>query len=59
VDDRLKVLEENLESTLSRDDLYLERASLYNFKGEHETALELINQRQFHPWEGGEGKVPY
>jgi tetratricopeptide (TPR) repeat protein len=59
VDFRLQVLEENLDLTLSRDDLYLERASLYNFKGEHQIALELINQRQFHPWEGGEGKVPY
>jgi tetratricopeptide (TPR) repeat protein len=58
-ENRLKVLENNLSLTLSRDDLYLERASLYNFKGEHQTALDLINQRQFHPWEGGEGKVPF
>jgi tetratricopeptide (TPR) repeat protein len=56
---RLKVLENHLALTLSRDDLYLERASLYNFKSDHQTALDLINQRQFHPWEGGEGKVPF
>jgi tetratricopeptide (TPR) repeat protein len=35
----------------------LERAALYNFLGEYEKAYELIMQRKFHPWEGGEGKV--
>ena len=56
--ERLQLLESNLTLTESRDDLYLERISLYNLKGEHKKALELIQQRQFHPWEGGEGKVP-
>ena len=59
VEERLRLLEENLELTNSRDDLYLERVSLYNFKGMHKKALELIEKRQFHPWEGGEGKVPF
>src|SRR5690606_27342047 len=39
-------------------DLYLERAALYNLKGDYEKALALIMGRKFHPWEGGEGKVP-
>ena len=40
-----------------RDDLYLERATLYNAIGQYEKAYELIMSRKFHPWEGGEGKV--
>lgn len=59
VSDRLRILEENIALTQSRDDLYLELVSLHNFSGNHEKALQLINQRQFHPWEGGEGKVPF
>lgn len=59
VNERLQVLEDNLALTQSRDDLYLELVSLNNFLGNHEKALQLINQRQFHPWEGGEGKVPF
>jgi len=59
INERLDLLEKNLDLTNSRDDLYLERATLYNLKGEFETAKELIENRQFHPWEGGEGKVPF
>jgi tetratricopeptide (TPR) repeat protein len=33
--------------------------ALYNLKGEFETAKRLLAKRQFHPWEGGEGKVPF
>lgn len=40
-----------------RDDLYLELVSLYNLTGQFKTAYDLIMARQFHPWEGGEGKV--
>lgn len=54
---RLELLEKYPESVLYRDDLYLERITLYNITGEFEKALELIMQRKFHPWEGGEGKV--
>ena len=59
VDQRLALLEDDLQTTLLRDDLYLERASLYNQKGDNQKALDLILQRHFHPWEGGEGKVPF
>lgn len=54
---RLDMLEAYLFQTEERDDLYLERATLYNQLGDHETARRLIAQRKFHPWEGGEGKV--
>ncbi|MBQ4914191.1 DUF5107 domain-containing protein [Maribacter sp. MMG018] len=59
VDTRLNILEKYMELTMSRDDIYLERVSLYSFKGDFEKALDLIDKRQFHPWEGGEGKVPF
>lgn len=59
IDKRLDLLEKYEVLTNLRDDLYLERVSLYNFKGQHDKALRLIEQRQFHPWEGGEGKVPF
>ncbi|TSJ43769.1 DUF5107 domain-containing protein [Mucilaginibacter corticis] len=55
--ERLKLLEDNLTTTTERDDIYLERAALYNFLGDPKKALQLITQRQFHPWEGGEGKA--
>lgn len=55
---RFKLLEDNMDLVLSRDDLYLEWIELHNLKGLHSKALELISSRKFHPWEGGEGKVP-
>ncbi|RAV30011.1 DUF5107 domain-containing protein [Sinomicrobium soli] len=57
VEERLQFLETNLELVDTRDDLYLERISLYNITGAHEKALELLASRKFHPWEGGEGKI--
>lgn len=59
VDDRLQLLEDNSHLTELRDDLYLERIALLNHKGDFEKALQLLDKRQFHPWEGGEGKVPF
>lgn len=44
---------------LKRDDLYIEYVTLLNFLGEYEKALELIMNRKFHPWEGGEGKITF
>ena len=41
-----------------RDDLYLEQITLLNQVGEYEEARKLLDARIFHPWEGGEGKVP-
>ncbi|MFI1745231.1 DUF5107 domain-containing protein [Thalassobellus sediminis] len=59
VDERLDILEKHIDLTESRDDLYLERVALYNFKGNFSKALNLVQKRQFHPWEGGEGKVSF
>ncbi|WP_407272035.1 DUF5107 domain-containing protein [Radiobacillus sp. PE A8.2] len=55
--DRLAKLDKHLKLVQSRDDLYLEYVTLHNTLRQHDTALELLNKRSFHPWEGGEGKV--
>lgn len=55
---RLDILEKAPEQVDFRDDLYLEYITLLNLSGKEEKALRLINARKFHPWEGGEGKVP-
>jgi tetratricopeptide (TPR) repeat protein len=55
--ERLSLLENNMKLVEMRDDLYLERVTLYNNLGEFEQARRLLSQRKFHPWEGGEGKV--
>ena len=56
--DRLAFLEKHISLVLQRDDVYLERVTLCNQTGNYAKAIELINNRIFHPWEGGEGKVP-
>lgn len=54
---RLAFLEKHLELVIQRDDVYLERVALYNLLGKHDKSLTLLQNRIFHPWEGGEGKV--
>lgn len=56
--ERLTFLEEHLDVAKKRDDLYLEYITLLNLNGDCEKALGLLLARRFHPWEGGEGKVP-
>lgn len=56
--DRLKAMEERMELVEQRDDLFLEYLTLHNTLNRYEEALALILKRNFHPWEGGEGKVP-
>ena len=41
-----------------RDDLVLEEITLLNQLGRYEEAMNKLDAHQFHPWEGGEGKVP-
>ena len=40
-----------------RDDLVLEEITLLNEVGRYEEAMQKLDARTFHPWEGGEGKV--
>lgn len=56
--DRLAFLDKYKESAWQRDDLYLEYVTLLNQLGHYKEAIQLIDSRKFHPWEGGEGKVP-
>jgi tetratricopeptide (TPR) repeat protein len=55
--ERLAFLEKHSSIVEQRDDLFIERITLYNQSGEYEKAYRLIDLRKFHPWEGGEGKV--
>ncbi|GGH59510.1 tetratricopeptide (TPR) repeat protein [Filimonas zeae] len=40
-----------------RDDLYIEYVTLHTLTGQAPKALSLLQNRSFHPWEGGEGKT--
>lgn len=54
---RLEVLKANAAVAEQREDLYLELITLENGLGNFLTAKEMLSQKRFHPWEGGEGKV--
>ncbi len=56
--ERLAFLEKHYDIVTQRDDLYLEYITLLNLTGKYDLALQLIMSHKFHPWEGGEGKVP-
>ena len=56
--ERLALLSRHFNLVLERDDLYLELVTLCNSTNNYYRAKELIDNRKFHPWEGGEGKVP-
>ncbi len=58
VSHRLAAMEERNALLTSRDDLYTEYITLLNSTGQYEKALAAICSHQFHPWEGGEGKIP-
>lgn len=52
------ILERHMNLTQSRDDLVVLYAQNLNALGEHQAVIDLLLNRKFHPWEGGEGKVP-
>ena len=54
---RLSLMEDYSSLVDFRDDVFLEKISICNFLGQYQKAYELIMQRKFHPWEGGEGRV--
>lgn len=56
-EERLKALLAKLELVSERDDCSVALATLYNETGSSDKALDLLLNRRFHPWEGGEGKV--
>jgi tetratricopeptide (TPR) repeat protein len=54
---RLVFLKKHEDLVQSRDDLFIEFVTLHNLLGLHDEAAVLLAGRNFHPWEGGEGKV--
>jgi tetratricopeptide (TPR) repeat protein len=56
--ERLAFLQQYPQLIERRDDLVLEEITLLNQVGRYEEAMQKIDQHTFHPWEGGEGKVP-
>jgi hypothetical protein len=56
-EERLQVLEAHPDLINDRDDLYTEYVNLHLITGRYEDGLRLLQNRNFHPWEGGEGKV--
>lgn len=54
---RLQLLQKYPELVAKRDDLLLEEITLLNQTGQYEEAMQKLDAHQFHPWEGGEGKV--
>lgn len=56
--ERKAFLDKYFDQVGMRDDLYLEYVTLLNQLGEYRRAKDMIGRRKFHPWEGGEGKVP-
>ena len=55
--ERLEDLLAIKDQIITRDDFSVELAALYNFNGEYNYAMHLLKNRNFHPWEGGEGQV--
>ncbi len=55
--ERLAFYEDHLNLVFERDDATVELVTLYNETGQAKQALEILESRRFHPWEGGEGKV--
>jgi tetratricopeptide (TPR) repeat protein len=55
--ERLDFLQKYPELIAQRDDLVLEEITLLNQLGRYEEAMKKLDAHQFHPWEGGEGKV--
>jgi tetratricopeptide (TPR) repeat protein len=55
--ERLSFLEDFRNLIDERDDLYIEYILLHSATGQFEKANTLLKARNFHPWEGGEGKT--
>ncbi len=56
IEERLAQLDKHEGLVADRDDLTVEYVALLNLTRRHERALSLLTRRNFHPWEGGEGK---
>ena len=57
-EERLAFLQKYPKLIQQRDDLVLEEITLLNQLGRYEETIVKLDAHTFHPWEGGEGKVP-
>ena len=57
VEDRFAFLDAHRDVVFLRDDLTVEYVTLLNNLGRYEETLDIVLNRHFHAWEGGEGKV--
>lgn len=55
--ERLRILESKRGQVEQRDDLFVEYVTLLNNLERYDEAIAALSSRNFHPWEGGEGKV--
>ena len=55
---QLENMQRHQELVHQRDDLVILYVEVLNGLEKYEEALNVLLSRQFHPWEGGEGKVP-
>ncbi|UGA53625.1 DUF5107 domain-containing protein [Vibrio sp. VB16] len=56
-EDRLDMLNKHQSIVLKRDDLSAEWIALLNISGNQARALDVLESKVFHPWEGGEGRI--
>ena len=52
-DTRLKRLESNIKTVMKHDDAVMRLLSLYNVMGKYDKAIQIMDKRHFHLWEGG------
>ncbi len=55
--ERLDFLNKHASLISERDDLYIECVTLHTLTAQYQEAKTLLENRKFHPWEGGEGKT--
>jgi tetratricopeptide (TPR) repeat protein len=58
LEDQKRLYERHHDIVIKRDDLAVSYIELLNALGYYHQALDILRSRNFHPWEGGEGKVP-
>lgn len=51
--DRLARLEQRIGTVLKHDDAVMRLVALYNSSGQYDKAIDLLDNRHFHLWEGG------
>lgn len=51
--ERLAILEQNKQTVLKHDEAVMRLLTLYDETGQYDKAIEILNSRHFHVWEGG------